>query len=516
MYLVFQGAKDPISSLYRYSDTDPDLFVSYGLIKFLHIPYLDPVCLQIVGRVTRVAWVFAAIGLATRWSAVVTAVGFCFLHGMCMASSVFSHNWFLPMYALIALCFARTSDRFSVDYYISKLWLKSRPKGKHIRPQPEVEPKLADTGFARKLFLVATAGFYFAAGSAKLLTAGHGWHDGHTIHYFTTLRSGSPLLLTHLFSKNLWISDLSSSFSLFFEVGAITMIFSKRSRYLIIPGLIFMHLGIKYSMRPDYTANVICLMLLVNWGSFASRLPHIRRSPSHLKQSVSHLYRSTKAAIGIAGGTGLVLLMLAIAKWQIFWWPLTNVYMYSSYFSGSKDIRADYPRAAYYQPNTAQTIASQYFTAKPNIEATEYFAFRVSLRLAGENEAPLYLYDSLGVSSWKQFVLTLVRPVLIEDFATKPPSKIEFDPTDPDYPAQRFLSAYMPVLRKYVSPEVWQKYQRVELVYPLDNTASESVISVSTRSALPQEVLSKYKRLELADLSSVALVPIASVPLAHF
>jgi len=522
LYLLNYGAKDPLSQLHRYAATDPDLFVSFGLVKLLHIPYIDPRYLHILAKVTKVAWVFSAVGLLTRPAMIVTAVGFFCLHGMCLGTNALNHNWFLPMYALIALCFARSHDRWSVDYYLNNLLRYFGWRSSHSAPPQQ--PTLADTGFARKLFLVFTAGFYFASGSAKLLTAGHIWHDGHTVNFFTQLLNNGRLPLTHLFAEHLWLSDLSASISLLVEVGAIAMIFSRRSRYLLIPGLVMMHVGIKFSMGPDYSTNVICLMLLVNWGSLFRTVGRkvqdwrgrveVRRSqfPSRKDRTLAPtgdaaIYRKSSVISAVVGGSVVAGLMVAIAFQQIFWWPFTNVYMYSSYFSVPHDIRADYPREDYYQADRVQAIAQSYLTTTTNIEATEYFSFRVALRLVGDNEEPLYLYDNLGVYDWKQWILTLVRPALVADFAAKPAGRIEFDPADSDYPAQQFLSDYAAVLQKSVPPETWQKYQRVEIVYPLMEVATQ----VSTSPPLPDAVLSKYKRKELVDLSNVRLVPIASV-----
>ena len=61
----------------------------------------------------------------------------------------------------------------------------------------------------------------------------------------------------------------------------------------------------------------------------------------------------------------------------------------------------------------------------------------------------------------------MARPVLIEDLAAKPRGRIEFDPRDPDYPAQRLLLQYLPILRKHLDRKILKRYDRVELTYPL-------------------------------------------------
>lgn len=145
----------PFHGITWYEMTSPEMFRSYGLMALLGIPYLAPETLRLVIVATQVAWVLAAIGLFSRASAVATALGVTFLHGMFLGSNALNHNWFLPTYALIALCFTRTTDPWSVDYHLQKWWT-GRPPG------PEGSP--ADTGLARKAVLLLAVGFYFAAG----------------------------------------------------------------------------------------------------------------------------------------------------------------------------------------------------------------------------------------------------------------------------------------------------------------------------------------------------------------
>lgn len=511
----------PFYGLSRYVATDPELFVPYGLLHVLHIPYISPEYINILVKITQVAWLFAAIGLATRFSMIFTALGFAFVHGMFMGSNTLNHGWYLPMYALIALCFARTNDCWSLDYYLSKLW---RKKGRVI---PERNVTLADTGFARKLFLIITAGFYFASGAAKLLTSGSAWHDGHTLQYFSQIKLAKEMPLTPFLADNLWLCDISSSATLILELGVIAALFSSKARHIIILGLVLMHLGIYYTFKIPYFTNVVCLALLINWGGIVKTiealinrflkmfklkltLPRYQQS-TYLKKPIDRLYQSANTLLGVVGGTILMFLMLTVAIWQIVWWPFTNVYMFSTYFSLPLDIRANYPRVDYYKPATAQNIAKELLDSNSHTrETAEYFFNRIALRLTGENKKPMYLYNDLGVYNWKQYVLTLVRPVLIEDFATKPLGHIEFDPAHPEYPAQKFLSDYVSVLKKYIPEEIKQKYQYVELVYPLMDS-SVQVSEAETALQYTQLEYPNIQKLELVNLPELKFIPIASV-----
>ncbi len=460
--LALDDRLSPLRGLRFYEATSPELFRSYGLIELLGIGYLAPETLHVVVAVTTVAWVLAAIGLFSRVSAVVTAVGVAFLHGMFLGTNALNHNWFLSTYALIALCFARTHDPWSIDYHLKK-WRKGSP--------PKPEGTLADTGLARKAVLVLAVGFYFAAGMTKLSVAGLAWADGHTIAYFAAER-GQEYPLGKLLAENLWLCTVLAVATLTLELGAPAALFSRKARYALIFGWTFMHLGIRLSMGPRYWPNILCFALLIDWGAVGRAVRERVRIPSlanrlEPRAPISLPEAEGRRFGGVAAASLLLPLVLAVAFFQVFWWPLTSVYMYCSYFSLPHQIRADHPRADYHDAAAAQRIARGYLESRPPIEATEYFAFLAELRLRGEKSQAFYFEEVPGLPSWKQWVLTVVRPVLIEDLAAKPPGRIDFDPDRPDFPAQRLLQHYLPVLWKHADPSLLNGYERLELTYPL-------------------------------------------------
>jgi hypothetical protein len=451
-WLAMDYPVSPLRGIETYRRTSPELFRSYGLIDFLEVPHIEPAILHTVIRVTKVAWILAAIGLFTRVSAVVTAAGVIFLHGMFLGSNALNQNWYLPTYALIALCFTRTPDPWSVDWHLKKWWTGTPPKP---------EGTLADTGLARKAVLVLAAGYYFSAGITKLWVAGPGWADGHTIAYFASER-GATRPMGLFLAQNMWLCTLLAVGTLALELGAPAALFSRRARYVLIPAWICMHVGIRLAVGPRYWENTLCFALLIDWGAVGKArrpLPSIEAPP----------VSEGRAIRGVAAASLLLPLVAAVAFFSVSWWPLTCVYMYSSYFSLPRDVRADRPRADYHEAAAAQRIARAFHESSPPIEATEYFAYLAELRLAGGGTDPVSLARGPGASSRKQWMLTIVRPVLIEDLAAKPPGRIELDPERPDYPAQRFLLDYLPVFRRHADPGQLERYERLELTYPLES-----------------------------------------------
>jgi hypothetical protein len=470
LLLALDRPLSPLGGISRYEKTSPELFRPYGLLELLGISYVDPEILHVVIAATTVAWICAAIGLFSRVSAVVTALGAAFLHGIFLGPNTLNHNWFLPVYALIALCFARTSDPWSVDYHLRKWWKGSPPRFALRRPRP-----LADTGFARKVVLVLAVGYYFGAGMTKLLVAGPGWVDGHTIAYFAAQQDGLHPL-SRLLAENLWLCSALAVGSLTLELGAPAALFSRHARYALILGWISMHVGIRLSMGPRYAENILCFALLIDWAAVyraavrAVRarvsIPSLANNPG-LRAPITFGDAEGRWIRGVLAASFLLPLVLAVAVFRVFWWPLTNVYMYCSYFSLPRQIRADHPLADYHDAAAAQRIARGYLESRAPIEAAEYFSHLAALRLAGGESEAFYLRHAPGVATWKQWILTVVRPVLIEDLAAKPHGRIEFDPDRSYLPAQQLLLHYLPVFRKRADPSLLRRYERLELTYPL-------------------------------------------------
>lgn len=504
-WLAVINLKSPLAGTEFYAQTDPRMFRPYGLLEWLGVEYLSVDTVKNIVNVVAIAWVAAAIGFGGRISTLICALGALFLQGMFLGSNALNHYFFLPVYTLLALCVAsHSADRWSVDFWIRKTLGNER-----------LAPGLGSTGLPRKLVLIATVGFYFAAGIAKLFHSGLAWADGQTIQYFCELRR-DQYPLANVIVDRLWLAQIGACGTLLLEVGSPLALFSRGLRHAWIVGLIGMHVVIRYAMGPAYWPNVLCLLLLVDWGWILGAMRRWANyfsnygadDPSPSSPRSSSFPRS--AGVVRAGrwlGAATLTTAFSTAVFGIFWWPLTNVYMYCSYFSLEKDIRAGNPRLEYYDPVAVQKIACEFQRTQPPREVAEYFSFQVALRLAKDGQPPRYLYDSLGVATWKQWVLTVIAPVLIEDLCAKPVGSIEYEPYGEDYPAQRFLRGYAAVLRDHLSPELLAEYDRVELVFPF---ADERGMSAEL---LPPEVREEYAAHDPKLPPKLRMTPLASVPL---
>ncbi|MEO1076126.1 MAG: hypothetical protein AAFX41_09200 [Bacteroidota bacterium] len=466
--LFVQALRNPISPLRGieyYSITAPELYRTYGLFDVLGIGYIDPVFLQPVVWVVGTAWVCAAIGLWTRPAMIVTAVGAAFLHGLFLSTNALNHYWFLSIYAFALLCFARTDDNWSVDALIRR-W-RGRP------PPTTSRSTLAATGFARQAFLVATVGFYFSAGVSKLRESGLRWADGHTIEFFIALRGQETLLGSHVLEYSALFGVLGT-IALFVEVGSPLALLSRRLRLLFVLGWASMHLGIKLMMGPSYSQNVVCYVLQSEWSNVGAWL----RARSALAREWLERWRTlvaftppgrltSRASLrGRVAGTVLLVLCASVSLGQVFWWPLTNVYMYCAYFSTERGYLSSVPADRFDDPVKLQALARTYEETGPPIETMEWLAYLPEFRLRSAAGADT-LSVPPGMATEKQWRLTVLQDVLVADLVSKPEGNLAVDPARPDLPAQALLLRLRPILRERLSAEALASYTHAELVYPL-------------------------------------------------
>lgn len=476
MRLMFYGGtlamalwknKSPITSIRNYRATDPDYVRFHGIFDFIGVEYIPQELLLGAAGVLMITWFFAAIGLFTRISMMMTAILAAFLHGAFLGVNVFNHNWFVAVYALAALAIMRPDDRWSIDGWWRRRRSRSKDGDGHATASRRAT--IADTGFGRQVLLVCVIGFYFGAGMTKLYVSGWQWMDGSTIAYFGE-EHNRPV--GQFMASLPWLCRMLAIFTLILELGGIFAPFSRWWKRIWLFGLAMMHIGIWISVGPRYVENIMCFALLIDWGRMRRDLPvwmgrffnGIIQSTNATSTLSLESLPAMRRRLAVIGGTLVTGLMLSVGIGQIFWWPLTNVYMYCGYFSHEKAIRGNFPLADFEDPAKVQQIARHAIEQGWPREATEYLAFRVQLRFVGDGLEPRYKGEPLGLTGRKQWILSLVHPAVIADFAAKPPGRIAFDPQDRAYPAQRFLEASLPALRRH-APPWYEDFNRVELVY---------------------------------------------------
>jgi len=118
---------------------------------------------------------------------------------------------------------------------------------------------------------------FFAAGLSKLRHSGLEWilSDNMAImliqhHYHTA--NADPLVSWGLsLAQHIWLTRLMAAATVAFEVGYPLALFSLRARWVIVPSVFLMQLGIRVLMGPTFTQFLICNLFWIPWDRISLR-----------------------------------------------------------------------------------------------------------------------------------------------------------------------------------------------------------------------------------------------------
>lgn len=276
-----------------------------GLVHALHA-----VCL--------VAWVFALAGLLTGPALLVTALTAALLHGI-GRSMIDAHGWIVPVATLLALNASSPGDTWSLDALIRRRW--------PAWPGAARPGSIRASGLARKVVLLVCVHTLFAGGVAKLL-GGWGWADGQSLRYYIEASPdlyAQPPRFPWLFAwlqEHGWSFSVMAAMSLVMELASPIALFSRTFRHLLVAVAVVFHAGVYLIMLPDFSAQALCYVLLIDWGRVAGAVRQgIARVPTVI----------TLNSIGAAAAaTALAIALLGAIASRRDRWLLTNVPMYSS------------------------------------------------------------------------------------------------------------------------------------------------------------------------------------------
>ena len=121
------------------------------------------------------------------------------------------------------------------------------------------------------LIWVVSAMVYLEAGLSKLRHSGTSWVTTDIMRNFLMrayyhVSDSEPLTSWGLLiAKSYRLSSLLAAGALVLEVGFVIALFSRRSRWVLVPGVMAMQTGIAVLMGPNFYQMIICQALWVPW-----------------------------------------------------------------------------------------------------------------------------------------------------------------------------------------------------------------------------------------------------------
>ena len=218
--------------------------------------------------------VLSAVGAGGNISRAVAAISFMTLFALHVSTfgDPVSHNLYMASVALLALCFAEGNliDGWSVDAQLLRLWRKFRSssQGNAIDRQMKVSShsQLSWGGGARKIILFQACVAFFVTGIHKLSSSGLWWLDGGTILYGVhKQQSMMPWLQKLVFRYRAVLLAPMATSAVIMEIGSLAALVHKRWRPFGVALFFPLHIGIMMLMHPNFTMNMVCYILIVDW-----------------------------------------------------------------------------------------------------------------------------------------------------------------------------------------------------------------------------------------------------------
>lgn len=237
------------------------------------IPFLWPLGTEFRPDETLLAAVFwitlgaggaAFVGLLSRVSLWVFALGNIVLHGHAYSYGEIHHPDAIMMIALVALAMSPAGKALSVD----AAWKRWREQGKESVSVCENQGEVGT--FSRwplKLIQVLFVFVYFDAAMSKLVESGLDWLNGYTLQYYLAqdgMRWGSDLGVW--MSRHHVLSIVSSVGTFLFELSFVMVILFPRLALIYLPVGLALHAGIYFTMKAPFFTYMVLYAVFVPWS----------------------------------------------------------------------------------------------------------------------------------------------------------------------------------------------------------------------------------------------------------
>jgi predicted DCC family thiol-disulfide oxidoreductase YuxK len=240
------------------------------LFAVLHLPQLSTVPLIVMQSVWRAALFLSCIGLFTRVSTAISFILGAYLLGLSNNFGKIHHLDQLLLFAFMVMAFSRCGDAWSVDALIRKAQTRT----------PEALDLALSGEYTWPVHLIwaISAMVYVEAGASKLRHSGVAWITTATMQNYLLqgyyhVSDSEPLTTWGLFfARTHWLASALAATSILFEVGIVVALFSRKSRWILVPGVVGMQASIALFMGPNFYQMIFCQALWVPWDWVVEKL----------------------------------------------------------------------------------------------------------------------------------------------------------------------------------------------------------------------------------------------------
>jgi hypothetical protein len=215
------------------------------------------------------ALALCCVGLGFRWASVAAFVLGLFVYGLPHCFGKVGHSQTLTIFTLGIFALSHAGRVGSLDAWIAR-WLG----------RPAAPAQSSEYQWPVRLMQALMATVFLAAGVAKLRQTGLAWAWSDQMQ--------NILLGSFYIGKRpptnlgLWIAQypvlcqILATLTLVVELGAPAAIWSRRARWLVIPGLLGMQLGIYLAMGIPFWHYVALYFIWIEWNEIASKVARLK------------------------------------------------------------------------------------------------------------------------------------------------------------------------------------------------------------------------------------------------
>ncbi len=271
--------------------TDPQPMIRLIAALFPREVFFTPGVISAIYTITAISGALALVGLFTRTSLFVFAMGIWFFVSHQYSYADIHHPEAVFCIVLLALAFAPSGGSYSLDAFIRRN--RAHRAGKPAEAMVEAE-KVDTAMWPLKLGHVLLAMTYFSTGATKMIDGGLRWMNGYTLQMYTfgdAVARDIPLGIW--IGQHYWVAVFLSIFTIAFELGFFLSLFFPRVAPLFFITGIFFQIGLDLSAGHGFYQHIVLLTLLLLfvdnhwqrtlWQKLVDRRSD-RSKPSYLNQ----------------------------------------------------------------------------------------------------------------------------------------------------------------------------------------------------------------------------------------
>lgn len=279
--ILFYGAFFLYYLPYDFGDwgrLSPVFWMPIDLFKHTGVPAFSADAIQGLEWFWKLALLCSCVGLFTRLSTWTAFLLGAYLIGLTHSFGKVQHDDAIFAITLGVMTLSRCGDKLSLDDW----WRKKR------LGEPPAYRRSGEYRWPVRLVWLLFAFVFFGAGVSKLRHGGTAWLTSDSlaillVRHAYHVSDADPLVSWGLYiARHPWLYKTLAAATLFAEIAYPLALFSRRARWMLVPLMFLIQVGIRVVMGPTFYPLMICNLFWVPWDRVFTKKPP--RSPLDVEQ----------------------------------------------------------------------------------------------------------------------------------------------------------------------------------------------------------------------------------------